>query len=300
MRNISFVFYVVLSALSHKEHVCKPFFVVGSGRCGSTLLRRILHSSPELHIPPENWKLGEIIQSYPCHHFLLSWEELVHLTVARVEHLGDRWFTETPTDLVHDLLDVDEEKQTLPFLIDRIYRFHGEKSGADFSRWGDKTPMNVRFLNEISALFPDAKFINLVRDGVDVVHSWAQLPDYHDLTSPSHRWKTAIDKADEFQKSYPDKLITVRYENLVSQPEEIARRVFEFIEADYPGAAAFEFEHTEEMQTAKDIEHYQNVFGPITTENIGKGRRNLSRRDKERIDAIIGDLLVSKGYERPI
>ncbi len=66
-----------------------------------------------------------------------------------------------------------------------------------------------------------------------------------------------------------------------------------------PGAAAFELEHTGEMQQAKDIEHYQNVFGPITTENIGKGRRNLRGWDKEKIDPIIGDLLVSKGYERP-
>ncbi len=278
----------------------KPFFIVGLGRCGSTLLRQILQASSELHIPPENWKLGNIIQSYPRLCNCLSWEEFIHTAVARVEHQGDRWFTEAPTDLVHDLLDVDEEKQTLPFLIDRIYRFHGKMSGADFSRWGDKTPMNVRFLNEISALFPDAKFINLVRDRVDVVHSWAQLPDYHEVTNPSHRWKTAIDKADEFQRAYPDKVITVRYENLVSQPEQVSRRIFEFIKVDYPGSTAFEVDHTEEMQEAKDIEHYQNVFRPITTENIGKGRRNLSCRDKEKIDAIIGDLLVQKGYDRPI
>ncbi len=63
------------------------------------------------------------------------------------------------------------------------------------------------------------------------------MPNYHDVTAPAHRWKTAIDKADEFEESCPDQLSTVRYENLVSNPKKFARQVFEFIEIDYPGCS---------------------------------------------------------------
>lgn len=39
----------------------RPFFIIGSGRSGSTLLRRILCANPELHIPPETYVLGPAI-----------------------------------------------------------------------------------------------------------------------------------------------------------------------------------------------------------------------------------------------
>ena len=37
-----------------------PFFIIGSGRSGNTLLRTILETHPEVHIPPETYVIGKV------------------------------------------------------------------------------------------------------------------------------------------------------------------------------------------------------------------------------------------------
>ena len=44
------------------------------------------------------------------------------------------------------------------------------------ARWGDKTPRYVESIPFISGLFPDARFVHLVRDGRDVALSYANVP----------------------------------------------------------------------------------------------------------------------------
>src|SRR5258708_7019695 len=41
----------------------RPFFIVGSGRCGSTLLRAMLEAHPDVHVPPES-RLGPVLGDY--------------------------------------------------------------------------------------------------------------------------------------------------------------------------------------------------------------------------------------------
>ena len=47
----------------NRDEGYRPFFIVGSGRSGNTLMRRVLQTSPELHIPPETFVLGDCIES---------------------------------------------------------------------------------------------------------------------------------------------------------------------------------------------------------------------------------------------
>ncbi len=62
-------------------------------------------------------------------------------------------------------------ERSLAFIIDRLYRCHAELSGKSIAKWGDKTPANVYSMAEIIAVFPQAKFVHLVRNGLDVVPS---------------------------------------------------------------------------------------------------------------------------------
>jgi Sulfotransferase family len=38
-----------------------PFFIIGSGRCGSTLLRLMLCAHSRIHIPPETWFIADLV-----------------------------------------------------------------------------------------------------------------------------------------------------------------------------------------------------------------------------------------------
>jgi hypothetical protein len=51
------------------------------------------------------------------------------------------------------------------------------------------------------------------------------------------------------------------------------------------------------MPKDQSVEHFENAFRPISTENIGKGRRNLTKKQKQMLAPLIDDLLVQIGYD---
>lgn len=201
----------------------QPFFIVGSGRCGTTLLRRILQASFEIHIPPESWGLGYAIHHFKQKRWYLDWAQLADIVVSTYEHRSHDWFESPPTGLVDEVIGWPSESRSLYSLLDRICRYHGEAVGAEFSRWGDKTPMHVGYMSTILKVFPDARFIHLIRDGVDVAYSWSQVEheESEDLIGGAKRWAEAVSEARRFAGRHPEKLIEIRYEEMCRKPEQV-------------------------------------------------------------------------------
>jgi Sulfotransferase family len=111
---------------------------------------------------------------------------------------------------------------------------------------GEKTPDNVLHFLQLAAIFPRAKFLHVLRDGRDcVVSTWFHnlrvnpeetqrrykgLPDFIAFMAKS--WNTYVDRGLRFQAAYPDRCLTVRYEDLVANPRDSMRRVFRFLAVD--------------------------------------------------------------------
>ena len=55
---------------------CTPFFIIGSGRSGNTLLRTILTGNSDLSIPPESYRLPFAIKRFHIHNNR-DWKEIV-------------------------------------------------------------------------------------------------------------------------------------------------------------------------------------------------------------------------------
>ena len=165
----------------HRDEQFEPFFIVGSGRCGTTLLRRLLMESSEAHIPPENWRLKDVIPCFKRYQWTVEWNDLSRLAVNYFAHQGEynpdktinKWFDgRSLKPLIDELEAIPSEEQSLARLIDHLYRYHGRVRETKVLRWGDKTPLNVWNMNQISEVFPDAKFVHLLRDGTDVAASF--------------------------------------------------------------------------------------------------------------------------------
>jgi hypothetical protein len=110
---------------------------------------------------------------------------------------------------------------------------------------GDKTPDNVRFLPLLSALFPLAKFIHIVRDPRDcAVSAW-----FHNLrVNPAqvqakfvsfeafavnfaHIWASTVRGGVKFAEQHPARCLTLRYEDLSEHPVRALDRVCAFLGA---------------------------------------------------------------------
>jgi len=282
----------------HGDENIEPFFVISSGRCGTTLFRRLIQAQGNTYVPPENWALGRCIRQYHKYGWNLSWKDMVDLQVGTLAHRSWRWFEEPPRPLVRTLHSMPPDERSLAALLDTEYRYHADLHDKTPERWGDKSPGNVFHAEAISEVFPRAKFIHLLRDGVDVVASWIKYAPYtDDLEGAAGKWSLSVQLARQFMERYPDKAIELRYEDLVRDPEATMRTVCEFLDHPFAPDALNEEEPLETMDDVVGLEQHKNIVKEITTDNIGKGRRRLENGQKRKLNDLIGETLDAVGYD---
>jgi hypothetical protein len=284
----------------HCSEGVQPFFIVGSGRAGTTLLRRILQASDEIHIPPEIWSFKDTYTHFLRYRSILSWGDLISVLVCRRIARGDfePSFRRKGVSIIQGLIDLPTNERSLARVIDAINRQHGHHQGATFSRWGDKTPLNSFCLEEIVEVFPDAKFIHMIRDPADVIRSYLERKEIalDNLRTAVGRWDRAVQSVINFGKKN-EQVIEIRYEDLVSHPEAETESICEFLGLNFRPSWLGRTDHFDEIDEVAGRDHHANVFEPISTKHVGKGRRELSTEALHRLDSLIGEKVEQLGYE---
>ena len=279
----------------HQNENISPFFIVGAGRSGTTLLRRILVASKQVHIPPETYVLAQVIEYYRRNAYQ-DWESLVLHCMALFEmHPEFDTFQITLRPLLPKLHALPETERSLAKMLDMFYRYHAEQTGVVCERWGDKTPINTFALDDIYAVFPQAKFIHLLRDGVDVVHSCVQRGLVANLKGAALRWQHALKAVECFREKHKEACLDVRYEALVSQPDDIVQALCDWLEVDYKPSMIDESGHAAALGDM-DYTHYQSSLEKVSSKHIGQGRKALALQDQHELQVLIGKDLQRLGY----
>src|SRR5690606_15598547 len=91
--------------------------------------------------------------------------------------------------------------------------------------------------------------------------------------------------------------LVVRYEDLVSMPRQIMRRIFEFLDEPYVDTVELYAETplTRTLSTAQN-EWHSSLAQEISTKKIGVYRRTLTRREVEIFEAVAREALIAYGY----
>lgn len=272
-------------ALTSKSEL-RPFFIIGAGRSGNTLLRRILNNQSELIIPPENYELINMMRLYRRYSHS-KWRDFATLVLARLEYQQDyeTYRLGGLTEIAREAFSWPKEHRTLADLLDRFYRYYAEKHKPSASRWGDKTPRNTLGLVEINAIFPCAQYVHIVRDPVDVCHSYVKAGIYSTHKEAAVRWLMSIHAARSFAKRVGNRYMEISYEDLVTSPQSTVSSVCEFLGVEYQ--LGMENELSVNLGDVEVLEHHQNVRKPISSDSIGKGRRELPAVVIEEIKQVV-------------
>ena len=280
----------------HKRENYRPFFIIGSGRSGNTLLRRILYSHPQIYIPPETYVLGKVITLFGRYR-IMHWKDLVHLVLAAFEyHPEFKTFELSLRPLATQLLDTPKADRSLAYLLNAFYRFVAASHGKPEARWGDKTPMNTFHLEKLLSVFPDAQFIHIIRDGCDVAVSYYKAGLYNDVLSAADRWLVSVKKARLFTQQHPKSVLEVRYEQLVTHPELVVKNICNFMNIEFHEEMLISHLDAASMGDVPLHSHHQQTMKPISTSNIGKGRQQLTEDEKQLMQKKIGKYLHQLGY----
>ncbi|MDX1662555.1 MAG: sulfotransferase [Candidatus Promineifilaceae bacterium] len=268
----------------------RPFFIVGHARSGTTLLRMILSSHPRLVIPPETGFLPflRITPEAP-----LSREQ-VRKTIRTIGALNrewrhlvpdfDRFYTELP------------QPTPLPQLLDALYRRRGD---APIRRWGDKTPGYVTYVPQIDAIFPNAQFIHVIRDGRDSTVSawkkWGERRPYMDHYYLLAEWARDVEAGREAGQALgAERYLEVCYEELVQQPEPTIRQIIAFLNESFHPAV---LDHTSLARKVVGAHSHREVWEPIFTTSVGRWRREMTPFQKKLANRVAGATLSAAGYE---
>lgn len=269
----------------------KPaFFVVGSGRSGTTLTRRLLTAHSGLHVPPES-RLVQTLRTYQRNRGLL-WEDLVAVTVGAFVFTGEfRDWELDPTPVVRRLLRLPRRQRSLARIVDGLYAGHAARAGKGEARWGDKTPTHARFLPQLLRVFPNARVIHVLRDGPDVVRSLEQARLAQDLGHAADRWAADALNAHRWVAAHPRAGLEIRYEDLVRDPEGVTRRMCAFLDVGWEAGMLLD------TTTIADLDrhaHLAGVAAPITDTSVGRGRGALA--GDRALAARMDRALIELGY----
>jgi hypothetical protein len=278
-------------------------FVVGASRSGTTLLRVMLDSHPQLAIPAETHFLNRIVRARePV--TIDAFADLC-VTTASWPNLGisrgalEAELSELPTF-------------TVPDAVRQIYFSLARRSGK--RRWGDKTPSYLAIMEQIQELLPEAAFIHVIRDGRDVSLSQRHLwwGPGEDIVAAATFWVDEITRA-RASAAKLHSYLEVRYEDLVLKPESVLARICQRIDLPFD-PAMLDFTPTAvrglqeviqpfgpngagQMRLESFRSIYANTTQPLDPGKAGRWRSEMPADERRRFEEVAGPLLASLGYE---
>jgi len=245
-----------------------PIFVVGCPRSGTTILRWSLDSHPRISAGPEESAL-----------YYLSKADNAKARERR-EGYGvgeDSWHA-----MVRDL-------------VDGLMRPYAENQGK--TRWALKHPelcFSIPFLDKI---FPDCQVIHIVRDPSDVVASCQGLFGRSLTDRYAKLWDKSVRTAErDGPKLGPDRFKTVRYEDLVTEPEKQVREVIEWLGEPWSEEALWVHARTHRYPAERKPEAGLQQRVALHTRSVGGGHKKANLASLAYLKVRSRDLTGRFGY----
>ena len=274
--------------------VYSPFvFIVGCGRSGTTMLRSMFDSHPDIAIPGESgfiWQRRaryEGASGFDAHRFV----------DYLLEHRRFRRWGLEPSAVKATLLDPapDNYEDALR----RLYRLYADSRGVE--RYGDKTPGHVLRIPQLADLFGEARIIHLIRDGRNVALSYMDIKEWGPsrIAEAAMHWRRRVEQGrKDGQALGPGRYQEVTYEALVDDPETELRRLASFADLAFHDSMLHYFERAPEVLTTELHPHrHQGLFKP-PTKGLRDWRTKMDEDDIGCFEAVAGDTLTAFGYER--
>jgi hypothetical protein len=297
----------------------EKFFIFGHARSGTTLLMRLIRLHREVHC------------SYQAHFF--TRRPLLKSLVDTPE--AEEWLRRKSNRWNHG---GDLSAMVLRAAADIIMERDAARVGKPIV--GDKSPMSTihgQAVRDLSAVYPDAKLIYIVRDGRDVLISERFrnfVEESRFLTAEDRRileelrkdqtpftngtrsiftetfirrvasgWVRNVQEVDEEgQRLFAQNYCSLRYEDLLARPFEEMQRLWKFLGVIVD--PSLEDEIGKEMSSNPDeqwqAKRNEEIASFLPKGQAGNWQRLFTARDKSLVKEIAGEMLIRWEYEKDL
>ncbi|MGH8808278.1 MAG: sulfotransferase family protein [Noviherbaspirillum sp.] len=275
----------------------RPILMIPLRRCGSHALRLRLNINSQFH-SPYPLHIVDFMPMVPLYGDLAGDKAYFRLVVDVVGLQAAsmvKW-----SDIVFDPVEIFEAIRNEPRSVHRVVwellLRAGEQHGACVVM--DKSLDSVHYADELMSLFPDTLFLNVVRDPRAQVASMnrAIIHDFDTILN-AKAWVEAHHTACELMVRYPDRVLTIRYEDFLGNQEETLKKVCKFFGIEYL-PQMLDVAHSPEAQQISRLSALwsSNCFPPIVA-NADKFKKQLSMEEIEIIETLAQEYMHLYGYE---
>lgn len=245
----------------------------------------MFNAHSEIAIPPESRFITELYAGK-------NEVEVAPLLDRLAAHKRFRLW-DLPIESVHRRLD---DRTTMPYVevMEAVYVAYAR--AQDKQRWGDKTPRYIKEMPLLAKLWPEARFIHIIRDGRNVALSYADVPfGPKTVAKAAALWAERVSAGINDGRALGDRYIEIKYEELVADIESHAKRLCDFIDAPFDVGMLHYTERTRDDVMPWAGSNNPNITKPVMT-NIRSWEEKMPDDQVAIFESIAGDLLKRLGY----
>jgi hypothetical protein len=200
--------------------------------------------------------------------------------------LGDQWYGN---------LGMSEDD-----LFARLRVFYGSMfadaaAARGKTRWGDKTPFHVRYLQLAARVFPDCRIVGIVRHLGAVTASLRKRFRY-DATRATNHWERTTKQPVMAAMELGERCAVIRYEDLVSAPEPVLRTVLEHVGEPWSPAVLAHHEIQAVDGVSLESQGFTRIDQPLDPGRLSDWETRLGH-DVRRELAAVAPLASFLGYD---
>lgn len=245
-----------------KTDLIEPIFLVGAERSGTTLLRLMLD-----------------------HHTQIAFSYEFEYAVDQVSDSGDN----PELEKYYEWLETNRIFQSTGYEIDRSLNYP-QLMNSFLSQKKEQAGKPIigatvhRHFDRLLWIWPNAKFIHIIRDGRDVARSCIGMGWAGNVWTGVSRWLEAEEIWENLQKRIPEeRRLEIAYEALISDFVATLTRICEFIGVPYDEAMLnYAKTTTYKLPDSSLVQHWQ---------------QKLSEHEIRLVETRIGNLLTERGYQ---
>lgn len=265
-----------------------PIFIGGMFKSGTSLLRAMIGNHTAVAAGLETYW------------FDLDWKMLHQSRVQeRLRIIGK--FYELDQNNLNDLVEMSSSAEDF---LSQLMKYWVKFTGK--FRWAEKTPGNIIHIDRIRKFWPSARIVHVVRDPRDIFASLQEAKKWDQVDSFMERWSKVFKSVERFDKIgllNQENYVEIRYEDLVSNPEDTIKSICEFVALPYePRIALFkgqkdDFDKVMSV-TGKKSTTLARLAQPMTTDRLGIWKSVLSASDIHKLSQAATEAGLANPYER--
>jgi amino acid adenylation domain-containing protein len=279
-------------------------FLICSERSGSNLIRVMVGNHSRVNAPPPLHLARDVGAQL---HAVMglgrdapAWPPMRDLVVSRVrKHYGE----EAGQAVLRELDGL--ERLDFEHVLHAVLRvIHPEPEGKVLFVKENNVHEHAFFLLR---LFPDAKFVFQVRDPRDYTASAIERKKgrfgnkFGSFRRCLQVWRDdQLGGLNLLAHLGPDRVHVQRYEDLIRDPERVLASLARFLGLEFEEAMLSFHEHEDVQRFSQKGGQWKNVGRPVMSDNSGKYREKLSRRQIRTVEAHLGPVMERFGYPRDL